>query len=515
MKEGYGAPYVKAFYAGQLIQDIIESFKYTSSEKTEDDGAEVNIRTADRFAPDKKAYQEGAVWTFVWGYIKGPQSPPKKVVINDVKVEYTNDNILITLGFTSQAFTTKQRSTNVVHENTNLVGIAHDLAKVHGVNAYVELPGGQSVRVLTTDELRTSLKNFAKKMADKNAQDKKLFGTTDSDVVDQIADAEANSFSGETQRRDQLREILTNFTPYSTMPQGNRSDRQLLDELGQRQPGGPYLVDTTDGDITIRKRNFNQAPVRTFTWGGTDGEVSKFCPEAKNKKKGGVSTNINFGGWDKANKTYFNSDVNLLNGNDNESLSKFQKDTAPVKDIADNVVLGHVSVRLESPIIADATNVVKVLSVPITAMDKKEAIQNTIDYFNTPDGLNKQMNDPTTGTPGAGLDNAANLRNEAELSSNPGSLDAAGDPNIFKGQIITVKGVSKKHSGNWYVTKCVHEIDGYKPYEIKLEIVRQGASIKVNNQYKSAKETGKQVNNQTGATALNKKTRQLTFKSNP
>lgn len=533
MDDGYGAPFISAFYKGVQIQERIESFKYSSSEDDDDD-CEINIRLDDRTAPDNPMFQEGVQWTVIWGYIGGQKSHVRKVFAYELKWEFDDQNILLTISFHDKAVSTKQRDSKEVHINTSIIDILHKTGKTHGLKTSVEIPGvngAPPIKILTTDELQKSLKDFSEQQRLKQEKETKLFGSTNASLIDNPS----GGFSGiqiETQGSglnftvgltgfgsvshniginipgqtnitgiDQelvFRQLIQNFDMYASVAQGNKTDKQLLDELGKRQPGGQFILDTTDDEATLKKRNFNQKPIRSWTWANGTGELQAFQPESKGKSKDGTSINMNYDGWDKINKTYFNGDVNVkasadLDEEGQKTLAKFQKQLTDLKFADDKKVLGYTAVTHEASIRADATNRVQIIPIAHTILDKKNALQNTIDYF-TGGGNNKSVNDPTSNDPTKTGNFASNLRDEAELKMNPGYIEAVGDPNVMKGKIITILGVSKKYSGNYYITKVEHTMGDKKAYMMHIDIVRQGVNIKPNDKYVSNKETGKELN---------------------
>lgn len=519
MDNGYGAAYISAFFGTVQLQDHIESFKYTSSED-DDDNCEINFKTDDRNAPDRPEFQEGVVWTVIWGYIGGKVSHVRKVYCYEVKWEFDDQNILLTISFHDKGVTLKQRSSKKLHTNTSLIDILHDAGKVHGIKTSIELPGANGqppIKIFTTDELQASLKAFAAQQTALQAENKALFGTTDSELENQVSIAPAINLGTENDNRAAWRAMFENFGMYPSIAQGNKTDKQLMDELGKRQPGGQFIIDTTDDEATAKKRDFNQKPIRSWTWANGDGELPVFQPESKGTSKDGSSINLNYDGWDKENKTYFNGDSNVaaLTDKSKETLAKFEKQFKAIEWVDPKKILGFTAVTLEANLSADATNRVQIIPQPITILNKQTALANTIKAFGDPNGVTKAFNDPTSNSPDVTLDHADNLRDEAELKNNPGYIEAFGDPGIMKGKIITILGVSKKYAGNYYITKIDHIIGDGKAYMIHADIVRQGHNTKTNNNYLSNRQTRKTLNKTIGASGSTSKTKTLSITTNP
>src|SRR5882757_4425826 len=102
MKDGLASPFVKFFYNGKELQDRVESFKYKESEE-DDECCEVNFRYDDRNMPDQPQFQEGAIWTVIYGYIGGVISPVRTIYLQEIKWEYDDQNLLLTASFTERA----------------------------------------------------------------------------------------------------------------------------------------------------------------------------------------------------------------------------------------------------------------------------------------------------------------------------------------------------------------------------------------------------------------------------
>lgn len=515
MKNGYAAPYVRAYFGGKEITYPIESFKYTYAED-DDDNCEINIRTNNRKAPDERMFQEGAIWNVIWGFIGGQNSHKRLIVCYEIMWEFDDNLLLLTISFHEKAISMKQRAVKDIHKSGNIVSILHDMGKTHGVKTSVIVPDdkGNEQKIDTTDEIAV----WAQKLAEFNAQElarkRAAFGDTPVNVLE-LFTATGNAAAipqgiGDAQAASRFVNQFTFASPY---PQANKTDKQLMDELGKRQPGGQYILDTTDDAAVLKKRNFNQKPHRAYTWAGGDGELQAFQPESKGAGKEGASLNMQVDGWDRNNKTYFSGDVNVgnedsLDDRSKETLAKFRKQAEDLKNVNDNYIVGAFGTTLNQSVSADNTRLGKTFFVPILAIQKKDALQNTIDYF-TNGGKNKPFNDPTVNDPKAALANAANARQEAELKNNPGYFEAFGDPTIQKGMIITILGVSKKYSGNYYITHCDHIISGDKPYMIRCDIVRQGHNTKTNNAYIPLSQTTDQLNKYIGEQNAKEKKRQL------
>lgn len=552
MKDGFGAPYIKAWFGSIELTHTVESFKYISSED-DDEECDISIRTDDVTTPDQPAYQEGAMWTILWGWIGGAKSHVRKIWLYDLKWDFDDSQITGTLGFNEKGKSTKQRDSKKVYKGpTGIIPVLQDVAKIHGLTPVVETTDSNGKPlVIYPDDVRNELNLYFGAMAfndDPNFQVSAfqldlgpvppslvpleppgLLGGDTAPVGDFKVDWEklrARSlstnadFAAFPNMTPGLIALVRNFGWGNDIAMGNKTDKQVLDELGRKQPSGLYITDSTDDELRIKQRNFGQAPHRSYSFKGGDGELISFQPESKQKSKNGSGVNLNYDGWDKDNKTYFNGSANV--GNDVElsetaqkTLVKYQKELARLNatsTIHDEDVYGYVGHMVESPIAADATARTIIIRTPVTLLDKKNALQATIDTFTS---NNKGFNDPTKDNPYDTFSHASNNRQDSELNMNPGYLEAMGDPTILKGMILTVVGVSKKYSGNYYTTRVEHHMGGDKKYVIHCDIVRQGHNIKTNDSYIDYKDSGKSINKEIGSDGSKPNTRTIPMYQNP
>lgn len=561
MKDGTGAPYVKFFFQGKEIQERVESFKYKHSEE-DDECCEVNIRRDDRNAPDLPEFQEGAQWSVLWGYIGGNQSRVHKIYLQELKWDFDDQNILLTASFTERAQSLKQRSTSKVYVKTSILEILHDMAKVHGLTPYVEIPGQftkpkqnpytgshpadtkdidtnnkswqpkqitikkEPLKIEITDSVVAIMKSYAEKQVAQKELDTSLFGADSADIRQAQSPASGAQvpIPSQSNQREDIRNLLTSFNTYANIPQANRSDKQLLNELVRRQPDGPFFIDSHDDVVILKRRHFDKPSHRSFYWADTKGELLAFQPESKNRSKKGTSVAVTYQGYDKLGKTFFKTSTDANNESAQNTLAKTQeiptdlngfkifKETPNPSNnsssLAANLELWNAIAfdpsnsrgllnRGQFDTRHDATNVVKVFPAYINTLTGKDVLHDDLQRMPAPLTNNVVVTDPTATNPSDALTNAGNNRRGGELKNNPGYIEIIGDPTIEKGQIITILGVSKKYSGNYYIKTVTHDVDGYKSYITRCDIVRQGVNIKTKTGV-TASETGKTVNTTVG-----------------
>lgn len=510
MTDGFGAPYVKLFYHGKEIQDRVEGFKYKQSEE-EDEACTIKIRYDDRNAPDRPECQEGSQWSVIWGYIGSNVTQARKIYLQDVKWTFDDQNILGTFAFTERAVSLKQRSTSKVYTNTNILDVLYQVAKVHGVKAYVEIPGQYtkpkqrpykgSTKTNTDTINPIDQANKIKNEPRRILLTPNLIGQLNDRMTKIHNGGIVSSSSVSNPITGDLKDLIASFDFYGTIPQANRADKQLLDELVRRQKDGPYFIDTHDDKMILKRRHFDKPSHKTFNWADGIGDLLAFEPESKHRLKKGTSVGITTQGWDKQNKSFYSVNTNTLSESQQNTLSAAQQKLTELNKILDDPnksSVGYISTK-QASISHDATNVVKILPSIVYTLDQKKVAEDKINELLPPPTNNKVINDPTANNPTKGLNNGGNNRRDAELKNNPGYIEVIGDPSLKKGQIITILGVSKKYSGNYYIKEITHEIDGFRSYIVRADIMRQGVNIKPNSGYADTKESGKTINNTIGS----------------
>lgn len=492
MENGFGSAFVNIFYQGKLLSDNVDSFKYCSSEKDGDD-CTIILRFDNRNAADSPAFQEDTEWQVAWGWIASKRKSFKKtLIIYELLWAFDNDNIQLTVSLNAAGYSTKQRTSKQVYTNTSMVEILHNTGKIHGLktSVWIKGPDGNPIQTITSDELIAEMKRL-------KAKDPHFFDAP----------------SGASHEYPENLVNGINFRNYDNISQGNKTDKQLLDELGQKQPGGQFNLEATDDELNLKPRNFNQAPIRSYSFADTDGELISFEPESKNKSKNGSGVNLNYDGWDPVTKTYYTGDANVLTDTEKKTLAKYEKEFYNISSSPDDKIVSFLATTKQGSMGADASNRVQLVGTPVTVLDRKKALANTIKYFD-PTFFNKGVNDPTATNPSDSLDFANGLRDEANLKMNPGKVEVIGEASLMQGKIITVLGVSKKYSGNYYITKADHDIKkGH--YMTTLEVVRQGHNIKTSSAYLPSSETGKTINKTIGSPVGSSKTRILGKSGNP
>jgi hypothetical protein len=125
---------------------------------------------------------------------------------------------------------------------------------------------------------------------------KTIYGVTYQELVDQHKAGGAIDLN-QVKRQIQIARYLADMNKYPFIAQGNKTDRQMLTEIGMKEPGGPFLAETRDDELIIRRRDWNKKPYRSYEYGGTDGDLVDYKTDPKDRNRKQNSRNMTFGSW--------------------------------------------------------------------------------------------------------------------------------------------------------------------------------------------------------------------------
>lgn len=560
LDNGFGAPFFRVLFGDKEISEYFSDFKYAYDEE-DDDVCTLTLNSDVRETPDLPQFQEKAELKISWGFIQGEFIKTRKIYVQDLKWEYTKeDNVKGVLTCTEKAVSLKFSNSTEVYQNSGMLHVANNLAKQNGLKAYLDIStikGNQyDLQIKSRGSLET-VETFLQRNNDYNAQkgleriNKEARDNPQKNRVEiqKALDAFAKEYQqnkGQRQKTKMFQDayndgapirnsgqsvpgIVGSFKNYKNLPQANRTGKQFLSELGRREKGGPYIAETRDDELIIKKRNFNQAPYKSYTWGGPIGNLLEFQPMTKNWARKQHSVNQTFGGWNAMDKSFFRGNANAEANGDNPTLSKFIEMAKFYKGLSQagqgDLIAGfrkpkptHIFIG-KNNVAARADNTLDYtqggVQIGITVNDKLKALEKTIGGYND---LVKQYNnniyDSLGINPQDAFYNANNKRQASQLKSNPAKAKIYGDPYLKVGIIITILGISKKYSGNYYVTKCEHSIDKSGGFICDLEMVRHGTNIKSTTEHVPNTDLGRTLNNATGS-ELGKNSKSVPLKLNP
>lgn len=262
-------------------------------------------------------------------------------------------------------------------------------------------------------------------------------GKTSSEIAKEIADSWGMAFE-----TDPTTKVWDN------LPQGNKTDKQLLSYLAERETDGDYINFIRNNTLYFVKRGLGKTSAVTYTYGE---DIISFKPSFKESSASGSA--------------------------------------AKSKVVVNNPKVGGHSVQSASPKTEKGGNYTgkyknvyqlggkKVGRVPVEQTDKQET--------QTKKGFGKPTIDPTPSKTEAS--NIANSKKKkATLKTMVADLQIEGNPTIEPNSIITINNVAKAHSGNWFVLKITHNV-GTGGYLCTLNMSRNAGKKKSDTEAQGSK----------------------------
>lgn len=570
---GFAGIFVRVFYQNTELSEMVDRMSYVMDEE-DDDLLDITIQTRDRNAADRPEFQEGTELSIIWGFTKGETSEKRKIWIRDIKWNYKTEVIEGILTCTEKGTELKSSTDDRVYKNKTLAHIVKDKADKHGLIAVIE-PDEVDVNFKVelkrdalgnpTETLDQILKRetdarieaeIKRKKAKSPEQKKKewaefIEGLKDSPFDKELEekrqikeeyqktyrDSRGNALPISNERVDliyqtriRVKNMINAMGILKSSPQANKSDKAYLNDLASREKTGPYIVETRDDKLILKRRNFNAPPYRTYEYGGPTGELLDFTPESKTRTKAGSSSAMGFSGWNPLNKTSFSG---VADGDGDSVLTQWTNELkfyeAQEKKYGGDVIVdGKKRMVVNKAINSvgstsqkynfDQKNSFNGVRVKDNAFSTNALLRNGIQEYHIRikdhvRALKAAIQDRTTEkearirqmywgmgiNPEEAFNNANALRKNAELNRNPATASVWGDPKITVGMIITFMGVGKKYSGNFYIKRVTHTVDRSSGYITDMELIRQGSNIQT-PEAKSQAKGNKTINNLVGPT---------------
>lgn len=496
---GHRAPYVRVFRKDVEISMRVRRFRYVYSEEG-DDICELDLQSDNQNMADEDTWEVRSELQILWGYIGEPSMTiTRKVYVQDTRWTYGD----VVEGFivcTDKAHSLSFDSSPEVFNDSTLPHIVKKVADKHDLKVKVGIIKESAV---ISDVL--AIANWEKELAENRRVEKLTQVFVDFTLWDKSYNKNKDSWKYSAQAADNQTinkntVLPNNFNIYKSIPNGRTNLRIFMQKLAMREKGGNTVIDTRDDTITIRKRNFMQASYKSYHYRGAPNEIVEFAPEYRNRRRSNASNEMNFNGWDGANKEFYDGNTNTKGDNSSDALSKLQYQISYLKGLPSSDIVGTFQLdplngqmrynknrpkRLNYykqnatvggaaafQTFADQTNTYKDINIPITVGEEIAILETMIA------NQGKSLYDPTSNNPYDTFNNAANARREADLNRNPATLSIEGDPHIEVGIVVTIIGSAKKHAGNYYVIESEHEIAG-DSYLTQMQLVRDGNNYKV------------------------------------
>lgn len=290
-------------------------------------------------------------------------------------------------------------------------------------------------------------------------------------------------------------------THWDNLPQGNKSDIAFLEELAGKEDGGDWVTYIRNKTLYFVHRKLDGKSVISYTYGDGDGVVISFEPSQKESTKGnGASNGVSSTAIDPKTgniKDILTNNTNELNKMD---LSKYEKviQYDRYKDKTKDGKTGSYN-SAKNTVVRDRINAYTATRNQLIIERQKECDVikngtkpdydkiNRIDqslaslskqFDNYPDVQKKFIEPYPSGTnPTRQMQSSTSAaKKSSDLGGLKATLTIEGNPLLVPNSVITMKGVAKVHSGNWFVEKVTHDIST-SGYTCNLELAKTGSNV--------------------------------------
>lgn len=542
-----------------LVPGTIVRLTYTDAEE-EDDLCEIEVRGEDPTLVDHPCFRNNQAWMIYFGFVELPTASRKeKIYIEDISPTFDKNGVTIRITAHDKLASTKKTPSRAIYKNASFPEIAASIAKKNNLKLKIEKPNTindidpwekfqdwvnakkgikKTPKTLSPEELAENQKQLSSGVRRYNKMQQYLKATGQQTTVD-YTPSQKDELRRQRMRLEGIginlkenagvKELVANnqldpervgeylffrknFITHSSVNQGNRTDKQLLKQYGLKQPGGPYIVVGHGDTLIIRKRNFNQKPIATYTYRDGTNELLTFNPETKNKSAQSGTAATGYTGWDPIEKSVYSG---TIPDGDNPFVDGY-------------VGNGGVGTSSRKDIIVEG----QALSLPYMIYQKntqgdmefryggiKKVPDAVIEKPLTPEvpleekkDFNRQIISPSN-IPSGNFAQAANNQAIDSIRKNPGSFTCIGNPILKSGKIVKIENVGKRFSTNYYLLKTTHEFEASTGYTTTCEICTNSSGVLVETTTEKASENALKAKNSQVGPSSNYNNRKIRIKT--
>lgn len=309
LQKGTATPYLAIFNSqlsvirdpksGLPIGSLITLFEYTYDEEKVDKGRiELETDNPDLIALTELSYGQGL--QLQWGYIypdkTGYYSPVRKVIITDNQVVFGPQGVKITIEFSDSSILLKNLPSNYYDNTKGFVEYVKDLCKGLPIGiALVDYNEAHQIRPAITQRTVSAEKiastyptgmNTGAEWATElpaNAISPREMVQVPTTVVPDAVGVKILDYNPETQQLtfndpDNFRKVYLEETQVAAglIVGTSRSKYYQLQDICRSVGGGPYFVDSRDGQIILHNVKSQRNITKIYTYMGGYGELIEF-----------------------------------------------------------------------------------------------------------------------------------------------------------------------------------------------------------------------------------------------
>lgn len=529
---GLGTPMCWLFnYNGDMLLDSadrplgrhVNEFEYTYDEEG-DDTCKIKFLFPEPYLMDTPQVSEDMVILVQWGFLLPNRtfikSPIRKVAIRDLEREYSTEGLKATIECTDLVSYLRMYKTQSMRKYENPNANKELVAVDSKENNFLSWINGTVAGDITpTVTYKNKIVRFdylngqgVAKVADYDEdKDKVTFGTRDNTSMP----------------RKWFQEF---FVAKTVVGKGKPLYNVINDQLRALGIDSPdnFLMDSTDDNLHIHKRNYNKPIYKTYQWAKGDGSLIKFKPSTKTRKiKDDKTSTANVNPYSKEIEEITNEVADTQNDENSEDKTLVGDFTETHLKQAYKEFKEAYTQHIENP--TDQKPLTKEVNY-FVARDKVRAKQgyydissknkdsivrdNTLEtrgFYSRAEAENGGLNYRSAKLKTSEIvalpefqDMATEMALEIKTSArkaqvlkgfamekiqrkNEASATVLGDPSLIKGKIYQFTNLSKRDSGLWYAVKVKHKITMGSGYAVEMSLVRKPKTIGMSTQTYNAK----------------------------
>lgn len=424
------------------INERITSFSYKYNEEN-DDLCTIKFHIGNVSQLNHWLFREDQQFKVQWGYILPGASVVKSamrtIAVRDINTNYKSDGIEIELECTDLVSYLKNVRLNRASSSNNF----EDWIK--------EIASGFYVPTITVEGKTTLLRTDEKAEHYKN-----LAGISNMHMQtepDQVIKGKSKAISSEIEERL------------------NQSSK------------GPLYLDGRDNVISIKSRNFNQAPYKYYTYSGNTGELIEF------RSKSNIVTSKD----DEAEEAILEPETKKVVTSKQGNATSYD-DPEYESDLKERIAVGSFFSQLRAKFEEAVNNPLKQPVIDdVNFIDHQRYGGSTVGATNIDGTTRVAYKGPRWDTEriytAKQLINSPHLDRERRLNilknyilkkvekKYESSAKMLGDPSLISSKIYKFLNLSKRDSGNWYAVSVSHDITPREAYMTTMELIKKPARI--------------------------------------
>jgi hypothetical protein len=510
MKWGVAGLYLSVKYKDKEYRDFVEKFTYSHCED-QDDICTFVIKVDDVAIVDREEFKTNKEWVVTWGYSDSKElRHSEKIFIEDIGLEISEKGIEIHVTGHDKASIYRRFTSKAIYGNTSLPTYLAKVGKDVGIKTYIDIPveypwdkkpikKDNTPIKFSSDDLFPGNKGKTVSQRVKNQQTEMDYYSSKKNskvevypgiyrdeyelkpspeqikIYKEIARKLVTEENVDPRKVEKMLYMRDRFYRTPALVQGNRTVKQVANQMAMQDPNGPYKVSGHSDTIVITKRNLNVKPLYRYELSTEPGELISFKPSMrKRSNREDKKKDYHSGGFDPINKSYSRGPFKST-----KPEVRFESPNNLEPDQTWNLQTGQ-SGGMTSGVTKDYLNSTRAvrdnLAAPIQSLElQKVTIPQESPLVNT-DGVVRYRDGVDLETsfhdPNLAAGNAANRQVLTEQEDSPGSLVVLGNPEIISGVAVYVGGVSKKFSSNYYITKATHELGSDGSYKTSCEVLK-------------------------------------------